>query len=70
MSSLGFVLTRELLSLSVRINVRFSPNPSAMNDTDEADVSAVMGLDDYEEIGKFFAGFMFPQGKDLPGSKL
>ncbi|ODM14462.1 hypothetical protein SI65_10084 [Aspergillus cristatus] len=33
-------------------------------------VSAVMGLDDYEEIGKFFGGFMLPQEKELPGSKL
>lgn len=29
-----------------------------------------MGLDDYEEIGKFFGGFMLPQEKELPGSKL
>ncbi|KAF4257114.1 hypothetical protein KXW98_003121 [Aspergillus fumigatus] len=30
-------------------------------------VSAVMSLDDYAQIGKFFAGFLIPQ---LPGSKL
>lgn len=48
----------------------FFPSPSAMISTDEADVSAVMSLDEYEEIGKFFGGFMLPQEKDLPGSKL
>lgn len=41
-----------------------------MINTDEADVSAVMGLNDYEEIGKFFAGFMLPQEKGLPVYKL
>lgn len=36
-----------------------------------ADVSAVMDLDDYEEVGKFFGGFMLPQSDgDSRGSKL
>jgi len=60
---------RELLSLSVRINVCSSIQLYEMVLT-IADVSAVMALDDYEEIGKFFGGFMLPQEKGLSGSKL
>lgn len=30
-----------------------------------SDVSAVMGLDDYEQVGKFFQGFLVPQTASL-----
>ena len=69
MNSWVLVQMRELLSLSVRINVCSSIQLYEMVLT-IADVSAVMALDDYEEIGKFFGGFMLPQEKGLPGSKL
>lgn len=69
MNSWALVQTRELLSLFVQINVCSSFQLYEMVLT-IIDVSTVMGLDDFEEIGKFFAGFMLPQEKELPGSKL
>lgn len=63
MSSWASIRNKELWSSSARINVSaplYTPTHTIYSSI-YLDVSAVMSVNDYTEIGKFFGGFLTPQ---------